>query len=127
MNLKRPLVLEKTQIDSKGFQLKPNLLHNRALELSESKASLRYVCLFSCHSTLVGLTVARLTNVQENLEGQIERRETFEIAVAGLTLVRLTSVQENRGGRPDASGCGQTNARRFGVHLRVRNRVKSSL
>ena len=55
------------------------------------------------HSTLVGLTRAILTNVQENLEENFEIRKTLEITLVGLTRVRLPSVQENRGGRPDAA------------------------
>ena len=43
-------------------------------------------------------------NVQENLEGNLEIRKTFEIALVSLnTLLRLTSVYENRGGRLDAA------------------------
>ena len=41
--------------------------------------------------------------MRENLEGNLEIRKTFEIALVSLTNVRLTGVQENRGGRPDAA------------------------
>ena len=61
-----------------------------------------YVC-FSGHSTPVILTVARLTSVQENLEGNLEIKKTFEIVLVSLMWVRLTSVQENREGRPDVA------------------------
>ena len=77
------------------------MIQDRGLELSKSKASLRFY-LFSGRSTLVCFTQAKLTNIQENLEGQFELRKTFEIDLVSLTKVRLTSVQENQGGRPDA-------------------------
>ena len=41
--------------------------------------------------------------MQESLEGNIEIRKSFEIALVSFTNVRLTSVQENRGRRPDAA------------------------
>ena len=41
--------------------------------------------------------------MQENLEGNLEIRKTFEIALVSLTKVRITSVQENRGGRLDVA------------------------
>ena len=47
--------------------------------------------------------MASLTIVQENLDENFEIKKTLEITLVGLTLVRLTSVQENRGGRPDAA------------------------
>ena len=57
----------------------------------------------SGHSTLVSFTEGTLTNVQETLEENFETTKTLEITLVGLTVVRLSSVQENRGGRPDAA------------------------
>ena len=88
------------------------MLTNKFLELSDSKASLRYCFLLSFfwgwgggsgHSTLVGFTLAIRANVQENLEDNFEIKKTLGITLVGFTLVRLTRVQENRGGRPDAA------------------------
>ena len=58
---------------------------------------------FSGHSTLVGFTKARLTSVQENLEGNFEIKICFQIALVSFTKVRVTSVRGNRGRRPDAA------------------------
>ena len=91
----------------------PKLLQNRALELSASKASLPYFFFWSQH-ILVCFTHARLTRVQENLEGNFENRNAFEIALVSLTLVRPTRVQENRGGGPDAA---RPTADAFGIHF----------
>ena len=66
-NPKRHQILEQKQSDHKGCQHKPTFLQNRALEPSETKASLPYF--FSGHSTLVGFTGARLTSMQKNLGG----------------------------------------------------------
>ena len=74
------------------------------------------------HSTLVDFTRAAFTSVQENVEGNLEVRKTFEIGLVSITRVRLTSVQENRRGRPDAA---RTTVDVFGIHSRVRNHIKS--
>ena len=67
--------------------------------------------LVSGHSTLVRFTQAVRTNVQENLEGNLETKKTLDITLVRLTSVRLTSVQENREGSVrarnyDYSYCG---------------------
>ena len=41
--------------------------------------------------------------MQENLEDNFEIKKTLGNTFVGITMVRLTSVQENRGGRPDAA------------------------
>ena len=82
---------------------KLKLLSNRFLELSESTASPLYAFGVSGHSTLVGFTLAILTNAQENLEDNFEIKKTLRITLVGILSVRLTNVQENWGGGPDAA------------------------
>ena len=93
--------LGKNKVDPNGSQNKPNVPKSRlgAFRIQ----SLSTISFLSGYSTLVGFTLARLPNAQENLEGNLESRKTFEIALVSLTNVRLASVQENRGGRLDAA------------------------
>ena len=71
--------LEQIEFVLEGCQNNPKLLQNRAWELSGPKAFLRSTYFSPGHSTLGGFTWAKLTSVQENLEGNLETRKDSQV------------------------------------------------